>query len=182
MCRCEMLDVGNFHLGKEKVTASFRSSGGGHRGQELEDRRKLRGKVQGTGWEREAAGGLETLGGPKLGRRGAPGAHFSFSIVWAAFDSSTSPPTPSGNPEFGGRCVWERVPARMGVRAPPPPRSQESSSFTRRGAGRRWEQPRRAAAAHAPGALPPRSPGRAAAPPYPHPRGKGAAFRRRPGL
>lgn len=49
------------------------------------------------------------------------------------------------------------------------------------GAGRRREPPRRAAAAHAPGALPPRSPRRAAAPPCPHPRGKGAAFRRRPG-
>lgn len=63
----------------------------------------------------------------------------------------------------------------------PPPRSQESSSFTPWGAGRRRERPGRTAAAHAPGALPPRSPGRAAAPPCPHTLGKGAAFRRRPG-
>lgn len=50
------------------------------------------------------------------------------------------------------------------------------------GAGSRREPPGRPAAAHAPRALPPRSLGRAAAPPCPHPRGKGAAFRRRPGL
>lgn len=28
MCRCEMLDVDNSHLVKEKVTGSFRSAGG----------------------------------------------------------------------------------------------------------------------------------------------------------
>lgn len=42
---------------------------------------------------------------------------FLSPLSGAAFDSSISPPTPSGNPEFGGRCVWERVPARKGVLA-----------------------------------------------------------------
>jgi hypothetical protein len=64
MCRCEMLDVGNFHLGKEKVTGSFRSAGGGHGGQECEDWRKLRGGKSRTrggsgrprgAWKRSAA-------------------------------------------------------------------------------------------------------------------------------
>ena len=32
MCRCEMLDVDNSHSVKEKVTSSFKSSGGGGRG------------------------------------------------------------------------------------------------------------------------------------------------------
>lgn len=60
----------------------------------------------------------------------------------------------------------------------PPPRSRESSSFTRRGAGRGagGSGRGRTAAAHAPRALPPRSLGRAAAPPCLAPPREGSRF------
>lgn len=52
MCRCEMLDVDNSHLVKEKVTGSFRSAGGRRGGngwqkrERARERRKLRKKTE----------------------------------------------------------------------------------------------------------------------------------------
>lgn len=78
MCRCEMLDVGNFHSGKEKVTGSFRSSGGGHGGQELEDRRKLRGESTGHGVGAGGGGGPGNARRPQARSPRSPGRSLFF--------------------------------------------------------------------------------------------------------
>lgn len=71
MCRCEMLDVDNSHLVKEKVTGSFRSAKGRGRGgdsgqnRETEREEKVGKKKNGEGGredkrKRESGENLET--------------------------------------------------------------------------------------------------------------------------